>query len=68
MRKTSRPGACRRRLRATADGLTGKGADDARRLAGLLHKMAAAPPPIREAAREALIPSLDTMLDLLRRS
>jgi hypothetical protein len=53
---------------ATADGLTGKGADDARRLAGLLHKMAAAPPPIREAAREALIPSLDTMLDLLRAS
>ena len=30
--------------------------------------MAAAPPPIREAAREALIPSLDTMLDLLRAS
>jgi hopanoid biosynthesis associated RND transporter like protein HpnN len=53
---------------ATADGLTGKGADDARRLAGLLHKMAAASPPIREAAREALIPSLDTMLDLLRAS
>jgi len=52
----------------TAGGLSGKGADDARRLAGLLHKMAAAPPPIREAAREALIPSLDTMLDLLRAS
>jgi uncharacterized protein len=29
---------------------------------------AAAPPPLREAAREALIPSLDTMLDLLRAS
>ena len=53
---------------ATADGLTGKGADDARRLAGLLQKMPAAPPAIREAAREALIPSLDTMLDLLRAS
>jgi hypothetical protein len=53
---------------ATADGLTGKGADDARRLAGVLQKIAAAPPPIREAAREALIPSLDTMLDLLRAS
>jgi hypothetical protein len=52
----------------TAGGLSGKGADDARRLAALLHKMAAAPPPIREAAREALIPSLDTMLDLLRAS
>ncbi len=52
----------------TAAGLTGKGADDARRLAGLLHKMAAAPPQIRDAARDALIPGLDTMLDLLRAS
>jgi uncharacterized protein len=51
---------------ATAAGLTGKGADDARRLAANLQKMAAAPPAIREAAREALIPSLDTMLDSLR--
>ncbi len=53
---------------ATAAGLTGKGADDARRLAGLLRKMAEAPPQIRDAAREALIPGLDTMLDLLRAS
>jgi hypothetical protein len=53
---------------ATAAGLTGKGADDARRLTAVLQKMAAAPPPIREAAREVLIPSLDTMLDLLRAS
>jgi hopanoid biosynthesis associated RND transporter like protein HpnN len=53
---------------ATAAGVTGKGADDARRLAGLLHKMAEAPPQKRDAAREALIPSLDTMLDLLRAS
>ena len=30
--------------------------------------MAAAPPATREAARAALIPSLDTMLDLLRTS
>jgi hypothetical protein len=52
----------------TAAGLTGKGADDARRLAGLLHKMVAAPPQIRDAARDALIPGLDTMLDLLRAS
>src|SRR5580704_5460764 len=52
----------------TADGLTGKGADDARRLASALQKMAAAPPVVREAAREALIPNLDTMLDLLRAS
>ncbi|MGH6834697.1 MAG: MMPL family transporter [Methylocella sp.] len=53
---------------ATAAGVTGKGADDARRLAGLLRKMAEAPPQKRDAAREALIPSLDTMLDLLRAS
>jgi hopanoid biosynthesis associated RND transporter like protein HpnN len=53
---------------ATAAGLTGKGADDARRLAAALQKMAAAPPPVRDAVREALIPSLDTMLDLLRAS
>ncbi|MGH6850408.1 MAG: MMPL family transporter [Methylocella sp.] len=52
----------------TASGVTGKGADDARRLAGLLHKMAEAPPQKRDAAREALIPGLDTMLDLLRAS
>ncbi|HEX3495263.1 MAG TPA: MMPL family transporter, partial [Methylocella sp.] len=53
---------------ATAAGVTGKGADDARRLADLLRKMAEAPPQERDAAREALIPSLDTMLDLLRAS
>ena len=53
---------------AMATGVTGTGADDARRLAGLLHKMAEAPPQKRDAAREALIPSLDTMLDLLRAS
>lgn len=53
---------------ATAAGQTGKGADDARRLAAALEKMAAAPPATREAAREALIPSLDTMLNLLRTS
>jgi uncharacterized protein len=52
----------------TAGGLTGKGASDARRLAAALQKMAAAPPAVREAARKALIPSLDTMLDLLRAS
>ena len=53
---------------ATAAGQTGKGADDARRLAAVLEKMAAAPPEIREEARSALIPSLDTMLDQLRTS
>jgi hopanoid biosynthesis associated RND transporter like protein HpnN len=51
-----------------ANGQTGKGADDARRLASALQRMAAAAPAVREAARKALIPSLDTMLDLLRAS
>jgi uncharacterized protein len=50
----------------TASGATGKGADDARRLAGLFHELATAPPQQREAVREALVPSLDSMLDLLR--
>jgi hypothetical protein len=53
---------------ATAAGVTGKGADDARRLADLLRKLAAAPPQQREDARQALVPSLDTMLDQLRAS
>jgi uncharacterized protein len=53
---------------ATAAGVTGKGAEDARRLAGVLHKLAEAPPEKREAARDALVPGLDTMLDLLRAS
>ena len=52
---------------ATATGLTGKGADDARRLAGSPENGRGAA-AIRDAAREALIPSLDTMLDLLRAS
>ncbi len=52
----------------TAGEQTGKGADDARKLASALQRMAAAPPAVREAARKALIPSLDTMLDLLRAS
>lgn len=52
----------------TAGNATGKGADDARRLATAFQKLAAAPPAQREAARETLIPGLDTMLDLLRAS
>ena len=52
----------------TAAGQTGKGADDARRLAAALRKLAAAPPAVRDAAREALVPSLDMMLNLLRAS
>ncbi|WP_084143682.1 MMPL family transporter [Methylocapsa acidiphila] len=53
---------------ATAGDAPGKGADDARRLADLIRKMADAPPERREAARAALLPGLDTMLDLLRQS
>ena len=52
----------------TADDLKGKGADDARRLAGLLRKLAEAPPQTRDAARKALLPGLATMLSLLRDS
>jgi hopanoid biosynthesis associated RND transporter like protein HpnN len=53
---------------ATAGDQTGKGADDARRLADLMRKLADAPPERREAARAALLPSLHTLLDLLRAS
>jgi len=52
----------------TADDLKGKGADDARRLAGLLRQLAEAPPQTRDAARKALLPGLGTMLSLLRDS
>lgn len=51
---------------ATAKGVSGKGADDARRLADLFHQLAAGPPELREAARAALVPSLDVMLNQLR--
>jgi hopanoid biosynthesis associated RND transporter like protein HpnN len=50
----------------TAAGFEGKGADDARKLAGLLRKLAAAPPDVRQAARAVLLPSLGTMLEQLR--
>jgi uncharacterized protein len=55
-------------LTAVAANLTGKGADDARRLARLITRLTAAPPALRETARKALLPSLDTTLDLLRGS
>ncbi len=51
---------------ATAGDAPGKGPDDARRLAALIRKMAEAPPSLREAARGALLPGLNTMFDLLR--
>ncbi len=53
---------------ATAKGLTGKGADDARRLADLLRQLAAAPPRLREEARKVFVPSLDDTLEMLRTS
>jgi len=46
----------------------GKGADDARRLSGLLTKLADAAPATRETARHYLLPGLNTMLDLTRDS
>jgi len=52
----------------TAQNVTGKGADDARRLADLMRGLAAAPPQTREAARALLLPGLHTMLDLLHHS
>jgi len=53
---------------ATAAGKTGKGADDAQRLASALRQLAQAPPVLRDDAREIFMPGLDTMLDLLRSS
>jgi uncharacterized protein len=52
----------------TAENFSGKGADDARKLGGLLHKLAAAPPEKRDAARAVLLPGLHTLLDLLHHS
>jgi hopanoid biosynthesis associated RND transporter like protein HpnN len=51
----------------TAAGSEGKGAEDARKLAGLLQDLAKAPPDARKAARAALLPSLEVMLDQLRK-
>ena len=53
---------------ATAGETQGKGADDARRLADLMRRLAEAQPQKREAARKALLPGLAVMLDLLRDS
>ena len=51
-------------LTRAAANASGKGVDDARHLALLIWKLAAAPPEVREAARQALLPSLETTLDL----
>ncbi len=53
---------------STAQNVSGKGAEDARRLAGLMHQLAAAPPAKRDAARALLLPGLHTLLDLLHHS
>jgi uncharacterized protein len=55
-------------LTQAADLATGKGANDARRLAQLIGQLASAPPKLREEARKALLPSLETTLNLLRAS
>jgi hopanoid biosynthesis associated RND transporter like protein HpnN len=52
----------------TAQKYSGKGADDARGLADVLHQLAAGPAEKRDAARALLLPGLSTLLDLLHRS
>ena len=47
---------------------TGKGADDARRLAGTITSLADAAPEVRQRARTALLPGLVVTIDLLRTS
>jgi hypothetical protein len=53
---------------ATAANDTSKGAVDARHLADLIHKLAAAPPQKRDVARAVFLPGLHTTLDLLHQS
>ena len=55
-------------LTRTAAYASGKGADEARHLALLTWRLAAAAPEMREAARTALLPSLATTLGLMRAS
>jgi uncharacterized protein len=50
---------------ATAEHETGKGADDARKLGGLMHALAVAPQEKRDAARRLLVPGLETTLDTI---
>jgi len=54
------------KLRTAAGGRTGGPAEDARRLAGALEALAAAPPASRARAAAALIPPLNTLLDQIR--
>jgi uncharacterized protein len=50
----------------TAEHETGKGAEDARKLAGLIRALAAAPQEKRDAARRMLVPGLETTLAIMR--
>ena len=53
---------------SAANGLTSKGADDARRFASLADKLASAAAPVRERARGVLIPPLKTTVATIRDS
>ena len=55
-------------FQAASEGLTGKGADDARRFASLANKLADAPAPARGRARAVLIPPLKTTVATIRDS
>jgi len=54
------------KLREAAGSAASAGADQARRLADAIEKLAGGPPELRNAAQEALIPGLQTMLAQLR--
>ena len=53
---------------ATAQKFSGKGAEDARRLASLLRQLAVGPAKKRQAARVVLLPGLQVLLDVLHHS
>ena len=53
-------------FKTTAGEAQGKGADDARRLAGAITELANADPAVRARARTALLPGLKVTIDLLR--
>ena len=55
-------------FKTAAEGVTGKGADDARRFAELATKLADAPVAARERARAILIPPLKTTVQTIRDS
>jgi len=55
-------------LTEAAGHTSGKGADDVHHLAGLMQRLADAPPEVRAVARKALLPGLETTLGLMRDS